>query len=62
MEQWLNTEKKGNNSLHIKGNQVLVNSVDNSLYLYDLLHCDSTPPKVFKAHKSGFYGKATASR
>ena len=46
------------NSNHSK---ILVNSISNSLYLYDSIFFDKTPPLELKGFKSSYYVKSVLS-
>jgi len=50
---------KGNSSIRVRGHQMLVNSQDNMVNLYDMQDLLSRPPRRFHGHRSSkeFYGK-----
>ncbi len=51
---------RGSSSLYINRNhnKILVNSISNSLYLYDSIFFDKAPPIELKGFKSSFYVKS----
>lgn len=54
---------KGLTSLAInrQHSKMIVNSISNSIYLYDPLFFDAYPPAELKGHKSSFYVKSVLS-
>jgi len=51
----------GSISLNKKQNQLMVNSIDHTIIIYDLNTIDFQKPKEFRGHKTSYYVKSTMS-